>query len=264
MSEVSPQLVRDLREKTGAGMMDCKKALTEANGNINTAIDILRKSGITKAEKKSGRSVKEGVIVSKITNTDAVLVEVLCETDFVAKNDKFRAYTQEVAAKAQKIVVEGDISAKLNDIEKQTLISMIATIGENLQIRRAVRWTGQCASYLHMGGRIGVMIQIEGEAAPNALNDICMHIAAFNPQYVSPEEIPADIITKEKEIQGAQITGKTPEMLEKILAGKLAKWYKEVCLNEQPWIRDDKISVRQANPKAKVKKFVRWQVGEEL
>lgn len=264
MSEISPQLVKDLREKTGAGMMDCKKALAEANGDINAAIDILRKTGITKAEKKSGRSVKEGVIVSKITNTDAVLVEVLCETDFVAKNEKFRAYTQEIAAKAQKLTVEGDISEKLNNIEKETLISMIATIGENLQIRRAVRWTGTCASYLHMGGRIGVMIQVEGEATPGALNDICMHIAAFNPQYIGSEDIPAAIIAKEKEIQGAQVTGKTPEMMEKILAGKLSKWYKEVCLNDQPWIRDDKVSVKQANPKVKVKKFVRWQVGEEL
>lgn len=264
MSEVSPQLVKDLREKTGAGMMDCKKALAEANGDINAAVDILRKTGITKAEKKSGRSVKEGVIVSKVTNTDAVLVEVLCETDFVAKNEKFRDYTQEIAAKAQKVSEEGDISAKLNDTEKQTLISMIATIGENLQIRRAVRWTGTCASYLHMGGRIGVMIQVEGEAEPGILNDICMHIAAFSPQYVGAEEIPAAIIAKEKEIQGAQVVGKTPEMLEKILAGKLAKWYKEVCLNDQPWIRDDKVSVQQANPKVKIKKFVRWQVGEEL
>lgn len=264
MSEVSPQLVRDLREKTGAGMMDCKKALSEAKGDISAAIDILRKSGIAKAEKKSGRSVKEGVIVSNVTDTDAVLIEILCETDFVAKNEKFRAYTQEIAVKAQKIALEGDISAKLNDAEKQTLISMIATIGENLQIRRAVRWTGKCASYLHMGGRIGVMIQVEGETSSSALNDICMHIAAFNPQYVCPEEIPASIVAKEKEIQGAQVSGKTPEMLEKILTGKLLKWYKEICLNEQTWIRDDKISVKQANPKIKIKKFVRWQVGEEL
>lgn len=264
MSEVSPQLVKDLREKTGAGMMDCKKALAEAKGDVNAAIDILRKSGITKAEKKSGRSVKEGVIVSKITDADATLIEILCETDFVAKNEKFRAYTQEVAAKAQKVAAEGDIRAKLNEMEKQSLLSMIATIGENIQIRRAIRWTGKCASYLHMGGRIGVMIQVEGEATPAVLNDICMHIAAFNPQYVCQEEIPAAIVAKEKEIQGAQVTGKTPEMLEKILVGKLAKWHKEICLNEQPWIRDDKVSVKQANSKIKVKKFVRWQVGEEL
>ena len=264
MLEVSPQLVKNLREKTGAGMMDCKNALTEANGDVNAAIDILRKTGITKAEKKSGRSVKEGVIVSQITDNDALLVEVLCETDFVAKNEKFRAYAQEVAVKAQKIGAEGDISVKLNDMEKQTLVSMIATIGENLQIRRAIRWTGKCASYLHMGGRIGVMIQVEGEATTSALNDICMHIAAFNPQYVGSEEIPAAIIAKEREIQGAQVTGKAPEMFEKIVAGKLAKWCKEVCLNDQPWIRDDKVSVKNANPKVKIKKFVRWQVGEEL
>ncbi|HBM15789.1 MAG TPA: elongation factor Ts [Lentisphaeria bacterium] len=262
MSEISPQLVRDLRDKTGAGMMDCKKALTEAKGDLEAAVDILRKSGIAKAEKKSGRTVKEGLISSKISGEAGVLVEVLCETDFVAKNEKFKAYAAEMAEKVLALKATNDVSEAINESEKQNLVSMVATIGENLQIRRAVRWGGKCASYLHMGGRIGVMIQFEGEGPQTELNDICMHIAAFNPTYVSSEDIPSEVIAREKEIHTAQLAGKPAQMIEGILKGKLAKWYKEVCLNDQAWMRDDKLTVKQANPKISVKKFVRWQVGE--
>ena len=264
MSEVSPQLVKDLREKTGAGMMDCKRALAEAKGNLETAVDILRKSGIAKAEKKSGRSVKEGSIVAKVSPEAGALVEVLCETDFVAKNDKFKEYSLQVAGKVLSLDVSGDVSEKINEVEKQSIVSIVATIGENIQVRRAVRWSGKCSSYLHMGGRIGVMIQYEGEASQAELSDICMHIAAFNPTYVSSDEISGTLIAKEKEIHTAQLAGKPAQMIEGILKGKLAKWYKEVCLNDQPWMRDDKMSVKQANPKVDVKKFIRWQVGEEV
>ena len=264
MTQISAQLVKELREKTGAGMMDCKKALAVARGNISDAIDVLRKTGIAKAEKKAGRSAKEGIIVSKVTDNAGVLAEVLCETDFVAKNDKFVAYTKEVTEKIAQINEDGDVSEKINELEKDSIISMIATLGENMQIRRAARWTGKCASYLHMGGRIGVMIETEGNAEQSVLNDICMHVAAFHPQYVSPEEIPANIIEKEKEIHSAQLTGKPAEIIDKILVGKIEKWYKEVCLNKQPWMRDDKISTEKANPGVKVKRFIRWQIGEEL
>ncbi|MEI6055514.1 MAG: translation elongation factor Ts [Lentisphaerota bacterium] len=263
MSEVSPQLVKDLREKTGAGMMDCKRALAEANGDLEAAIDVLRKSGITKAEKKSGRSVKEGSIVSKVSPEAGALVEVLCETDFVAKNEKFKDYSLQIAEKVLALNVSGDVSEKINELEKQNIVSMIAAIGENIQVRRAVRWIGKCSSYLHMGGRIGVMIQYEGEASQAELNDICMHIAAFNPTYICSEEICPTLIDREKEIHIAQLVGKPAQMIEGILKGKLAKWYKEVCLNDQAWMRDDKVSVKQANPKICVKKFVRWQVGEQ-
>ncbi len=263
MSEVSPQLVKDLREKTGAGMMDCKRALAEAKGDLETAVDILRKTGIAKAEKKSGRSVKEGSIVSNVSSEAGALVEVLCETDFVAKNDKFKEYSLQLAEKILALDANGDVSEKINEVEKQNIVSIIATLGENIQVRRAVRWTGKCSSYLHMGGRIGVMMQYEGEASQAELSDICMHIAAFNPSYVSAEEIPAALIAREKEIHTAQLAGKPAQMIEGILKGKLAKWHKEVCLNDQPWMRDDKMSVKQANPKVSVIKFVRWQVGEE-
>ena len=264
MTQISAKLVKELREKTGAGMMDCKKALKEANGVISDAIDVLRKSGIAKAEKKSGRTAKEGTIASKIADNAGVLAEFLCETDFVAKNEKFVAYTNDIIEKISKLEKKGDVSEKINELEKDSIISMIATLGENMQVRRAVRWTGKCASYLHMGGRIGVMIEFEGDADQAALADICMHIAAFNPEYLSPDEIPATVIEKEKEIHSAQLAGKPAEMIEKILIGKLSKWYKEVCLNKQPWVRDDKLSTEKANPNTKIKRFVRWQVGEEL
>jgi elongation factor Ts len=264
MTQISAKLVKELREKTGAGMMDCKKALTEANGVISDAIDVLRKSGIAKAEKKSGRTAKEGTIASVVSDNAGVLAEILCETDFVAKNDKFIAYTKDLVQKISNLKEKDDVTEKINELEKDSIISMIATIGENMQVRRAVRWTGKCASYLHMGGRIGVMIEVEGDADQAALADICMHIAAFNPQYVSPDEISTAVIEKEKEIHSAQLAGKPAEMIEKILIGKLAKWYKEVCLNKQPWVRDDKLSTEKANPNIKVKRFVRWQVGEKL
>jgi len=262
MAEITASLVKELREKTGAGMMDCKRALAESKGDLETAVDILRKSGIAKAEKKSGRTVKEGLISSKISSDAGAIVELLCETDFVAKNEKFKAYTSEIADKVFALSETGDVSAAINENEKQHLISMVATIGENLQIRRAVRWTGKCASYLHMCGRIGVMIQYEGEGSQTELSDICMHIAAFNPSYICSEEISAEIIAREKEIHTAQLVGKPAQMVEGILKGKLAKWYKEVCLNDQAWMRDDKLSVKQANPKISIKKFIRWQVGE--
>jgi len=236
--------------------------LKEADGDLSEAVDVLRKSGIAKAEKKSGRTAKEGVIATKVTDNGSALIELLCETDFVAKNDKFRAYADEILDKVIALNSDGDVSDKINETEKDNLVSMIATIGENMQIRRAARWNGNCASYIHGGGRIGVMIEFEGDAVPT--NDICMHIAAFNPLYICSKCIPEEIVSKEKEIHAAQLTGKPENMIEKIIMGKLAKWHKEVCLNDQPWVRDDKISTAKANPNTKVKRFVRWQVGEGI
>lgn len=266
MANITAQIVKELREKTDAGMMDCKKALVEADGDMAKAIDILRKSGIAKAEKKSGRAVKEGKIVSYIDGKVGVLLEALCETDFVASNEKFQNYINGVVKKAASFSADGDIAEKIADAEKAGLTELIATIGENMQLRRAVRWTsnGRCASYLHMGGRIGVMVDVEGNADDTAVNDLCMHIAAFKPSYVATDNIPAAIIAKEKEIASSQVAGKPADIVDKIVSGKISKWYKEVCLNDQPWIRDDKVSVQKANPGMKIKRFLRWEIGEEL
>jgi elongation factor Ts len=265
MANISASLVKDLREKTGAGMMDCKKALVAADGDIEKAIENLRKSGIAKAEKKSGRATTEGKIISVIEGAKGALVEVLCETDFVATNEKFIEFVKGVAERSLSLE-DGDVSEKVQANESENLVSMIATIGENMQIRRAVKWdsAGSVASYLHQGGRIGVMVDVEGDCDQDIMTDICMHIAAFNPQYICQDCIPADVIEKEKEIAGAQMQGKPADILEKIVMGKINKWYSEVCLVKQPWIKDDKSCLAKINPNIKVKRFVRWQVGEEI
>ncbi|MBN1863759.1 MAG: elongation factor Ts [Victivallales bacterium] len=266
MAEISAQAVKELREKTDAGMMDCKRALVEAGGDMGKAIEILRKAGIAKAEKKSGRATKEGRIVSFIDGGTGVLLEALCETDFVATNQKFTEYINELAARVAGYDAEGDVSKMLADNEKASLTALIATIGENMQLRRALRWVskGSCASYLHMGGRIGVLVDVEGDSSQDALNDLCMHIAAFKPDYVTPEEIPADVMAKEKDIAAHQVKGKPADIAEKIVMGKISKWYKEVCLVHQPWIRDDKQTVQSANPGMRIKRFVRWEIGEDI
>ncbi|MCF7889511.1 MAG: translation elongation factor Ts, partial [Victivallales bacterium] len=166
MAGINAKTVKELREKTGCGMMDCKKALKEADGNIEDAIDILRKSGIAKAQKKSGRTANEGMVATKIGDNSGAIVELLCETDFVAKNEKFKAYANEILDKIEALDTDGDVTEKINEIEKENLVSMIAKIGENMQIRRAVRWNGNCATYIHGGGRIGVMIDFDGDSAP--------------------------------------------------------------------------------------------------
>lgn len=270
MANITAALVSELREKTGAGMMDCKKALVETNGDIEAAVEHLRKTGAAKAEKKAGRTVKEGKISAAKDGGKGVLIEILCETDFVAKNEKFIAFAKESATRLiSSASGDGDISAQAQELEKATLTGMIATIGENMQIRRVTKWetAGAIGQYLHMGGRIGVMVDVEGCTDEALLTDICMHIAAFKPSFISPDAIPVEVMSKEKEIirerDAQQFAGKKPEMVEKIIEGKMNKVYTELCLMNQPWFKDDKTSLSKLNPNLKVKRFVRWEVGEE-
>jgi len=264
--EITAAMVRDLREKTGAGMMDCKKALAATNGNFDEAVDFLRKSGVTKAEKKAGRTTKEGRVLSMVSGNKGAMVEVLCETDFVATNAKFNDYVKGIVERTFNKGGNGDVSAQVQEDEKDGLIAQIATIGENMQIRRAAVWqsAGKVATYLHGGGRIGVMVDVEGECSDEILSDLCMHIAAFRPAYLNPSCVPADMIAHEKEIAAAQLVGKPAAMVENILNGKINKWYGEVCLTRQPWIKDDKSCFEKVAPKATIKRFARWEVGEEL
>jgi len=266
---ISADMVKDLRDKTGAGMMDCKRALTAANGDMELAIENLRKSGAAKAEKKVGRATNNGKVLSAIDGKAGALVEVLCETDFAANTDKFINFVNGIAAAAAKLAKNGDVADLVNENEKANLTEKIATIGENMQIRRVVNWqtAGALASYHHMGGRVSVLIDVEGETDPEVLNDICLHIAAFKPSYIAPSDVPADVIAKEKEIALAadpKLAGKPAEMIEKILVGKINKYFGEVCLMNQPWIRDDKTTLAKFKPNLKVKRFIRWEVGEEL
>ena len=268
MAAITAEMVKNLREKTGAGMMDCKKALEEAGGDMEKAVENLRKSGTLKAEKKASRTTKEGLVFTCITPQLAALVEIVAETDFVVRNEKFQAYGPALVKKIAAMTEEGDLTATVVAQEKPALTEMIATIGENIQIRRALRWTAKdgatLASYTHMGGKIVVLAEAAGEAAPGLLADVCMHIAAFNPRFILPADIPAETIAKEREIAGAQVTDKPANMIAKIVDGKINKWYSDVCLFQQPWLRDDKSCLAKVAPKLVVKRFARWQVGEEL
>lgn len=263
---ITAEMVKKLRDKTGAGMLDCKKALMNANGDFEGAYDELRKSGIAKAEKKAGRSTNEGKVFISVKAGKAAAIEVLCETDFVSKNEKFSAFAEDIIGRVVEYDADGDVSEKAQEAEKDNVIAMISNIGENMQLRRALKWTtsDKVGSYLHMGGRIGVMVEVAGEIADDILADLCMHIAAFNPQYINPEDIPAQVIEKEKEIAAAQLAGKPAEIIEKIIGGKINKWYTEVCVTRQPWLKDDKSCFAKVAPKAEIKRFIRWQVGEEL
>jgi elongation factor Ts len=227
----------------------------------------LLKAGIAKAAKKAGRSATEGRIISNVRDGSAAMVEVLCETDFVARNEKFSDFSQDLVKRiVEDYDADGDVSELVAEEEKEELVALIAVIGENMQTRRAVRWngTGSFASYLHMGGKIGVLVEAEGDASDELLNDICMHVAAFNPRYVAPEDVPAEAIEKEKEIARAQVQGKPENIMDKIVDGKINKWYSEVCLTRQPWLRDDKSCLAKVAPGLKVKRYLRWTVGEEL
>jgi elongation factor Ts len=185
----------------------------------------------------------------------------------VAKTDEFQAFAAAVVEKALTgFSQDGDVSAAVGEAVRGPLTDLIGKIGENMQVRRVVRWqtSGQIGTYLHMGGKIGVMVEVEGQAEKALLSDICMHIAAFSPQFVSPQQVPAEVVAKEKEIAAAQVEGKPANIVEKIVVGKINKWYTDVCLLQQPWIRDDKTSLAKVAPQVTVKRFVRWQVGEAL
>jgi len=194
------------------------------------------------------------------------MTEVLCETDFVARNEKFATFAERLPAMiVNEYAGDGDLAEQVNEREKQPLVELVAVIGENMRIRRAVRWEGECfASYLHLGGRIGVLLEAEGCGDTTLLTDACMHIAAFNPRYISADEVPAGALAKEREIARAQVQGKPENIMEKIVAGKISKWYSEVCLMQQPWLRDDKTCLAKVAPGLKVKRFRRWAVGEEI
>jgi elongation factor Ts len=270
MAEITASLVKELRERTGAGMMECKKALTENNGDIEAAADWLRKTGLAKADKKASRVAAEGRIVAAQAEGKAALVEVNSETDFVAKDANFVAFTDAVA---QAALSAADIeSLKGTSIDggtvDETRTALIAKVGENVQVRRMARIDSAHAigAYVH-GGRIGVLVEVKGGDAELA-RGLAMHIAAMNPPYISPEHVPADFVAREKEIAMAQVkdTGKPPEIIEKMVSGKVAKTVNEMCLTGQPYVLDTNQTVEQALKAAgaQVLQFVRLAVGEGI
>ena len=270
MAEITASLVKELRERTGAGMMECKKALTENNGDIEAAADWLRKTGLAKADKKASRVAAEGRIVSAQDGGKAVLVEVNSETDFVDKDANFVAFTEAVANAALGVDdVEALKGASVDGgTVEETRSALIAKVGENVQVRRMARIDSDktVGAYVH-GGRIGVLVEVQGGDADLA-RGLAMHIAAMNPPYISPAHVPADFVAREKEIALAQVkdTNKPADIIEKMISGKVAKTVNELCLTGQPYVLDTNQTVEQALKAAgaQVLQFVRLAVGEGI
>ena len=274
MTEITASLVKDLRERSGAGMMECKKALAEHGGDIEVAMEALRKSGLAKADKKAGRVAAEGRVVLAQSAGKAVLVEINSETDFVAKDENFLAFADKVAQTALTSAA-GDVEALKaatlgGDTVEQARAALIAKVGENVQVRRMVRVdsANTVAGYVH-GGRIGVLVEVKGGDAELA-KGLAMHIAAMNPPYITGKDVPADFVAKEKEIELAKMSekdkAKPAEILEKIISGKVAKIINEVTLTGQPYALDTDKSVDQVlkAAKAEVVSMHRIAVGEGI
>jgi len=276
MANVTAQMVKELRERTDAGMMDCKAALGETGGDMEAAVDLLRKKGLAKAAKKAGRIAAEGLIGLALTANKGALVEVNSETDFVARNEMFRAFAEEVARK-----LAADPSAKF-DNEVQELV---AKIRENIKVARHARMevsgNGLVAAYIHTGAKVGVLVEVgagqestvTNDAFKQVVKDITLQIAAGHPYTVSREEVPADMIAKEREIaaQSDRVKGKPPQAIEKIIQGMLDKFYQSHCLVDQGFVKkNSEISVKehvgqvakQLGDEITIRRFVRFQVGE--
>ncbi|WP_299727465.1 translation elongation factor Ts [uncultured Endozoicomonas sp.] len=269
MAAVSAAMVKELRERTGLGMMECKKALVEANGDIEVAIEDMRKSGQAKAAKKAGRIAAEGIVAVKVAEDGSygVLVEVNSETDFVARDDNFLNYVQSVvdAAFDRK---ETDVAALMEGELETARQALVQKIGENIGVRRiALVEGGVIGSYVHGNSRIAVLTKLEGGNADVA-RDVSMHVAAVNPQVVNTEDMPAEIVEKEKEIIKAQpdMAGKPEQIVEKMIGGRIGKFLAENSLVEQPFVKNPEVTVgafaKQAD--ATVAAFVRFEVGEGI
>ena len=263
MATVTAALVKELRERTGAGMMECKKALVEANADIELAIENMRKSGAAKAAKKAGNVAAEGAIIIKEENGVAVLLEVNCQTDFVAKDASFTAFAEEVAADA--VATQASVE-ELQAKFEETRVALVAKIGENINIRRVAYVQGAAlASYRH-GEKIGVVVAGEGEA--ETLKHVAMHVAASRPEFVNPEDVPADVVAKEKAVQVeiAMNEGKPQEIAEKMVIGRMKKFTGEISLTGQAFIMEPKKTVGEILKEkgAAVSNFVRLEVGEGI
>ncbi len=274
---ITANMVKELREKTGAGMMDCKKVLTETDGDMEKAAELLRERGIAKAAKKSGRVAAEGLVSSYISDDKKVgaIVEVNAETDFVAKNEDFKSFVNDVAkivAKTNPTDVESLLEGKYLETGKtvkEVLTDKIATIGENMTIRRFVRFEskGLVESYIHGDGKIAVLVDLSKGDSTTA-KDVCMQIAAAKPEYVCESEVPEEVVNKEMEILKAQAMneGKPAEIAEKMVKGRIGKFYGEICLLDQPFVKnpDQKVSELLKANNSEIVKFARFEKGEGI
>ena len=278
MAEISASLVKELREETGVGMMECKKALVEANGDKTAAIKFLRESGLAIAAKKASRAAKQGIIAAEISPDfqSGLMIEVNCETDFVSKNDQFKGFVAEMAQAAR-----GIADNTLAEVAKTKVDAKIAEIGENIIARRnigyKVQGTGAIAAYVHLGGKLGVMVEVgcknassvQNPAVKEMLADLTLHITAVNPACITRDQVPAETVQAEKEIYAKQVEGKPANIIEKIVVGKLEKFYGQICLVEQPFVKDQDKTItavlaevgKVVGDEFTIRRFVRWQLG---
>ena len=276
---VTAAMVKELRERTGAGMMDCKKALSESGGDMGKAVEYLREKGLAAAAKKAGRIAAEGLVVAKVEsgNKKAALVEVNCETDFVAKTDEFKAFVEKIADAALQsnpATLEDLLQAKVENGTVNLLVTeKISKIGENISVRRFEIFTtveGTVEAYIHGAGRIGVLVEVvgdSGKALPLA-KDMAMQVAASRPEFVTRDQVPAETVEKEKEILKVQAMneGKPANIAEKMVTGRIDKFFKDICLMEQPFIKDSDINVAKMllENQVTVSRFARFELGEGL
>ncbi|HEX4839741.1 MAG TPA: translation elongation factor Ts [Rhabdochlamydiaceae bacterium] len=279
--KVTPDMVKELRERTGVGMGKCKEALDQAHGDMEKAIDLLRKSGMASAVKKEGRETKEGMIATAESKDAIALVEINAETDFVVQNDRFKQFALDIAkeaAETKPASVEAFVQQKFSkdpslSIDEYRAIVM-QSLGENIRIRRVQLFSKSSSSslaiYSHMGGKIVTFVELEGGAGQEALaRDIAMHIAAESPDYLKPEDVPADVKAREEEIARGQVVGKPEAIVVKIIEGKLKAFYEQVCLLLQKYVKDNAITIAELVKKEGqrldkplgIRRFIRWQVG---
>ncbi|MDD5705608.1 MAG: translation elongation factor Ts [Kiritimatiellae bacterium] len=277
MAEITTSTIMDLRARTNAGMMDCKRALNETKGDMEAAIKLLRLQGLAIQVKRAGKEANQGIVQAAASADGAcmALVEVNCETDFVAKTDGFKAFVAAVAAK----VLAGD--ENVAETMKDDLVAIVSSTGENVKIRRVARFvrggSGLVESYIHMGGKVGVLVEVGcGQAATaqkpvftTLVHDVALQIAASAPRWLNSAEVPAEVVASEKDLYRKQVEGKPANVVEKILEGKIKKFYTEVCLVDQPFVKEPKTSITQVTAAVAkecgdtiaIKRFARFQLG---
>ena len=274
---ITTALIKELRERTGAGMLDCKKALEENGGDIEKAIDWLREKGIAKAAKKSGRVAAEGLVFAAVSadRKKGAILEFNSETDFVAKNDEFKNFGEKLVQLSLEHDLTSEDELKAFELEgkkvEDNLTELIAKIGENMNIRRLklVSTDGFIETYIHLGGKIGVLLNVSGEATPENVEKakgVAMHVAAMDPKYLNSEQVTADDLEREKEIARHQLQqeGKPENIIEKILDGKMRKFYEENCLVNQKYVRDDSVTIEKFIAPSSIISFDRFKVGEGI
>jgi elongation factor Ts len=280
--KTTPEMVKELRERTGVGMGKCKEALDQANGDMEKAIDLLRKSGMASAVKKEGRETKEGMIGSCETQGVIALVEVNAETDFVTQNEKFKQFLQEICREVAETQPASLDALCAQPYRKDPTLTVdqhralvVQSLGENIQVRRFILFPKAAdvslGLYSHMGGKIVTVVELTGAAGQEGLaRDIAMHVAAESPDYLAPQDVAADVKAREEEIARGQVAGKPAHIVDKIVEGKLKAFYDQVCLLCQKYVKDSSLSIaelveREGKRLGKplvVKRFIRWKVGE--